>query len=180
VSQLIEEKDLWDERDEQRDCTIYGDQLLDDELKKLKNRLSPSASPICCGSASRRADTQKRKFGKAWKSIRNSVRGSARFIVDSVLPYAESENSRFSAEKKVTVVVNHSVMEFIGLCETRYVDSKSGLSTFFIVIDSMTASLPASFSQPVTKMGYYSSFCETKARAVTQMWPTTNGIKSIV
>jgi adenylate kinase len=32
VSQLIQEKHLWDERDEVRDCTIYNEDLLDDEI----------------------------------------------------------------------------------------------------------------------------------------------------
>jgi adenylate kinase len=35
VSQLIQEKHLWEERDEQRDCTIYSEQLLDDEIQSI-------------------------------------------------------------------------------------------------------------------------------------------------
>jgi adenylate kinase len=34
VSQLISEKHLWDERDEARDCTIYNEDMLDEEIRR--------------------------------------------------------------------------------------------------------------------------------------------------
>lgn len=38
VSRLIAEKHLWEERDEERDCTIYSEQMLDDELTAIMNQ----------------------------------------------------------------------------------------------------------------------------------------------
>jgi adenylate kinase len=35
VGQLIQDKHLWEERDEERDCTIYSEQLLDDEIQSI-------------------------------------------------------------------------------------------------------------------------------------------------
>ncbi|OHT03238.1 hypothetical protein TRFO_29427 [Tritrichomonas foetus] len=35
ISRLIADKHLWHEKDEQRDCTIYDEQLLDDEIQKI-------------------------------------------------------------------------------------------------------------------------------------------------
>jgi adenylate kinase len=35
VSQLIAEKHLWEERDEERDCTIYSQDLLDDAIQEI-------------------------------------------------------------------------------------------------------------------------------------------------
>lgn len=35
VSALISEKHLWNEKDESRDCTIYDEQLLDDEIRNI-------------------------------------------------------------------------------------------------------------------------------------------------
>ena len=37
VSRLIADKHLWYEKDEARDCTIYDEQLLDDEIEKIMN-----------------------------------------------------------------------------------------------------------------------------------------------
>ena len=35
VSQLIAEKHLWEERDDERDCTIYSESLLDEEIENI-------------------------------------------------------------------------------------------------------------------------------------------------
>jgi adenylate kinase len=35
VGQLIADKHLWEERDDERDCTIYSDQLLDEEIESI-------------------------------------------------------------------------------------------------------------------------------------------------
>jgi adenylate kinase len=35
VGQLIADKRLWEERDDERDCTIYSDELLDEEIQKI-------------------------------------------------------------------------------------------------------------------------------------------------
>lgn len=35
ISRLIADKHLWHEKDEKRDCTIYDEQLLDDEIQKI-------------------------------------------------------------------------------------------------------------------------------------------------
>jgi adenylate kinase len=35
VGDLIKEKHLWEEFDEERDCTIYSEQLLDDEIQSI-------------------------------------------------------------------------------------------------------------------------------------------------
>jgi adenylate kinase len=35
VGQLITDKHLWEERDDERDCTIYSDQLLDQEIQSI-------------------------------------------------------------------------------------------------------------------------------------------------
>lgn len=35
VSQLIAEKHLWEERDDERDCTIYSESLLDEEIERI-------------------------------------------------------------------------------------------------------------------------------------------------
>lgn len=37
ISRLIADKHLWHEKDEQRDCTIYDEQLLDDEIQNILN-----------------------------------------------------------------------------------------------------------------------------------------------
>lgn len=37
VSRLIAEKHLWEEKDEERDCTIYSEQLLDEEITSILN-----------------------------------------------------------------------------------------------------------------------------------------------
>lgn len=35
ISRLIADKHLWHEKDEQRDCTIYDEQLLDEEIQRI-------------------------------------------------------------------------------------------------------------------------------------------------
>ena len=37
VSRLIDEKHLWEEKDEERNCTIYSEQMLDDEITNILN-----------------------------------------------------------------------------------------------------------------------------------------------
>ena len=37
VSRLIDEKHLWEEKDEERNCTIYSEQMLDEEITAILN-----------------------------------------------------------------------------------------------------------------------------------------------
>lgn len=45
ISRLIADKHLWHEKDEKRDCTIYDEQLLDDEINNILNE-NPSGGVI--------------------------------------------------------------------------------------------------------------------------------------
>jgi hypothetical protein len=70
-------------------------------------------------------------------------------------------------------------MEFIWICEARYVHSKSGLKIFSIERRFLIASPNASFSQPITKKGNCLQFCQRKSPIVSPIWLMKKEIKNI-